>query len=367
MTLEFKKFGKIPVKPSEIEWKTFPFEQKNFSEDEEYFYFEGYLSTFGNEDRGGDIVEKGAFDESLKMHTPSLLGFHKSNEPPLGVWDSLVPNEVGLYVKGRMPKKDTYVQGRIIPQMRIGSLKSLSIGFSVWGEDGEEILGGVRYLKRLFLWEGSLVTIPMNDQANLKTKSAMLFQDEMPIANNLSSWNKVSALKRVRSWAEAKEGGLQDHDSQAKYKQAFLWHNEEDVDLFESYKLLVADIIEGKLTIIPRAVFSAAGRFRGGKEITYIPSEDQPPIIMTVEKYYKKMGLDSPFGKSFRVDDFEEFEERVLEKLLRNGVCMSEKNSKMLISYIKSGLKRDDSELDQRDVDDDGLKSILDSLKSFKN
>ena len=125
----------MKTRPSKLEYKTFPFEVKSFRQDEKYFYFEGYLSTFGNEDRGGDVAVKGCTIESLKEHTPSLLWSHKGDEP-LGVFDSLVEDEFGLYVKARMPIDDTLVKGRIIPQMEIGSIKSMSIGYAVWGEKG---------------------------------------------------------------------------------------------------------------------------------------------------------------------------------------------------------------------------------------
>jgi hypothetical protein len=38
--------------------------------------FEGYGAVFGNRDRDGDIVQKGAFAESLKARTPALLWQH---------------------------------------------------------------------------------------------------------------------------------------------------------------------------------------------------------------------------------------------------------------------------------------------------
>ena len=47
---------------------TVPFEIKKTNEDEKYFTFSGYASTFGNRDRGGDVVVKGAFIESLKKN-----------------------------------------------------------------------------------------------------------------------------------------------------------------------------------------------------------------------------------------------------------------------------------------------------------
>lgn len=364
MTIEIKK----PSYESK-QLMTVNFEMKAFSRDEKYFYFEGYLSTFGNEDRGGDVVEKGAFDESLKEHTPMLLAFHKTDEP-LGVFDSLVPDEKGLYIKSRMPLEDSYCKERIIPQMEIGSIKKMSIGYSVWGEDGEETSNGVRHLKRVFLWEGSLVTIAMNDNADIKNKSAMPFQSEMPIADRPQPWDEILALGRLRDWAGAEDEGIQDPEVQAKYKQAFLWFDEEDQDLLAAYRLPVADIVQGKLTIVPRAVFAAAGRINGSRGGIWIPRDERPRVMVTIEKYYEKMGLTSPFGKSFRIDDFSAIDTRTLEKLFCDGICMSEKNSKTLISYIKSGLKRDVSSGGQRDAEKDELKSneletIIDSLKSI--
>ena len=114
----------------ELKYKTVDFKEQTFKEDEKYFWFEGYLSTFGNIDRGGDVIEKGAFAESLKELIPHLFWMHKSDEP-LGVYDSVVEDQNGLYVKGRLPKDDKFVSDRVIPQMKIGSIKSMSIGYSV--------------------------------------------------------------------------------------------------------------------------------------------------------------------------------------------------------------------------------------------
>ena len=57
-----------------LEYKNLSFEIKEFNNDDpDYFYFEGYGSTFGNIDRGNDVVVKGAFVESLKGQMPKLL------------------------------------------------------------------------------------------------------------------------------------------------------------------------------------------------------------------------------------------------------------------------------------------------------
>lgn len=152
---------------TKIEYKTLKFEMKKFEEDEDFFKFEGYLSTW-EKDRGDDVFVKGAFAESLSEHEPSLFWAHKSHEP-LGVFDSLKEDAIGLYVHGRMPKADSFVRDRIIPQMKIGSIKSMSVGFSIPDyEKNVDYADGIRFIKKAFLWEGSLVTIPMNAGAVVK-------------------------------------------------------------------------------------------------------------------------------------------------------------------------------------------------------
>ena len=166
MKIDFKKLDL-----SEKKFMNLPFEIKEFRKDDKYFYFEGYLSTFDNVDRGGDIIQKGAFIESLKEHDPSLFWAHDSSEP-LGIFEKVFEDEIGLYVHGKMPLADKFISERIIPQMEIGSIKSMSIGYSIWNKDGDP--GAVwdkdiRYIRRVYLWEGSLVTIPMNPKAQLKS------------------------------------------------------------------------------------------------------------------------------------------------------------------------------------------------------
>jgi len=161
----------------QVEYKTFPLEVKKFDEDDDYFYFKGYLSTFGNVDRGGDVVMKGAFLDSLEEHTPSLLWSHESDDPPLGVFTKLAEDNIGLDISAKMPKEDSFVRERIIPQMRVKSINSMSIGYSVMSMDDVEFQDDIRVLKKVFLWEGSLVTIPMNERAQIKSEGIVSVDD----------------------------------------------------------------------------------------------------------------------------------------------------------------------------------------------
>jgi HK97 family phage prohead protease len=112
------------------ETKSFPFEVKATAEENNIFTFEGYASTFNNIDHGDDVVIRGAFSNSLAKNSqvPILWG-HKINEPPVGISVQLYEDDKGLFIKGNLPKDDTLVSGRIIPQMKIGSIKEMSIGF----------------------------------------------------------------------------------------------------------------------------------------------------------------------------------------------------------------------------------------------
>ena len=153
-------------KPEQLEYKRLALEVKQFGDDTEdasFHFFEGLASTFGNKDFGDDIVEKGAFTETLKKITPTILWQHDMRDP-IGMPIHLEENKEGLFVKARLPTEDSLVSGRVAPQMRVGSVKSMSIGFSV---EEFEIKDGVRFIQKLTLWEISLVTLPMNDKAKV--------------------------------------------------------------------------------------------------------------------------------------------------------------------------------------------------------
>lgn len=129
----------------------------------DYFTFKGYASTFGNIDRDDEVMTSGCFRKFLSEHTPSMLWQHKMSEP-LGVYTVVREDEKGLYVEGQMPLDDDFVRGRVMPQMKAGSVRAMSIGFTVdeYTYNKEQDLV---YFNEVKLWEISLVTIPANAQA----------------------------------------------------------------------------------------------------------------------------------------------------------------------------------------------------------
>ena len=141
----------------------------DFKMDDEARTVEGWASTFGNKDGGDDIILPGAFAESLTARKPKMLWQHNSDEL-IGVWDASTETKQGLYVKGRFA--DTPRGNEAYTLAKMGALDSMSIGYStidaVWDHDT-----GIRTLKKLELWEVSLVTFPMNERATItNVKSA---------------------------------------------------------------------------------------------------------------------------------------------------------------------------------------------------
>lgn len=130
--------------------------------------FTGYGAIFNNTDFGGDIVVKGAFRETLRDHkarkraVPMFL--HHDHTKPAGVWTSIVEDEKGLRVEGRLALgvQDADEAHRL---MKMGALTGLSIGYKA--EKAERDKSGARRLLQVKLWEISLVALPMNDDARL--------------------------------------------------------------------------------------------------------------------------------------------------------------------------------------------------------
>jgi HK97 family phage prohead protease len=123
--------------------------------------FTGSLAVYNNIDLGGDLIEPGAFTKTIEEHGNEvpLLWQHKS-DVPIGML-TLVDGPTALSVKGQLcmdvpAAKNAYllIKARIV--------KGLSIGFDTVKD---AVDGATRRLKEIRLWEGSIVTFPMNELA----------------------------------------------------------------------------------------------------------------------------------------------------------------------------------------------------------
>jgi len=145
----------------------FPFELKALEKDGT---FSGYGSVFGNLDSYDEIVAPGAFADSLaeqksKGRMPAMLWQHRSAEP-LGVYTSVTEDQIGLKTEGQLAL-GTVRGAEAYTLLKMGALSGLSIGYQV-REDSFDRVTGINTLKKVDLWEVSLVTFPANDAARVQ-------------------------------------------------------------------------------------------------------------------------------------------------------------------------------------------------------
>ena len=308
------------------------FEIKTITEDTSYYYFEGYGSTFGNEDLGGDVVVGGAFIKSLKKRKPKLLWQHDRNKP-IGTIEEIKEDGNGLFLKASLPKFVSF-SNDIGGLLKAGAVDSMSIGFTTKDFD---IQKNVRHLKTLDLYEVSVVTFPMNPDAvvtNIKTITP--FRD-YSLADRAADWDSTAAEKRVREFTKATD------EPNSKYADCFMWYDAENSDTFTAYKLLYCDVIEGSLKVVPRAIFAIAAVLQGARGGVDISEEDQERIKGHVIKYYKKMNMEDPFIKksiSVEMVDFIETK-KDYEKFLRDVLSFSRKAAVTWASRFKEGVQSD--------------------------
>lgn len=145
----------------------FDLELKLASDDVAEGTIEGYGSVFGLLDRGGDIVLPGAFKASLadwrkKKSLPPMLWQHDPWQP-IGVWTEAAEDEKGLKLTGKLILDvSTAKDARAL--IAAGAVKGLSIGYRCQDHEIDRNTG-VRKLKKVDLWEISLVTFPMLPEA----------------------------------------------------------------------------------------------------------------------------------------------------------------------------------------------------------
>lgn len=324
-----------------LEYIDVAFEVKQIDDaDDEFFRFEGLASTFGNLDLVDDIVVRGAFIDSLAEKTPVVLWQHRSDEP-LGMPEVIRETEQGLFMKAKLPKTDTFVAGRVIPQIKVGSIRSMSIGFRILESEMDQ--DGVRLLQKVDLMEVSLVTFPANPMAMVSGfKAATPFKD-LPLAPRNRVWDAAAARGRVRTATGSTES------PSSTYRNAFLWFDSADTENFGAYKLPFVDVIDGTLTAIPRALNNAKARL----DQTDIPDADKAKVLANVDRYQAKLEDEQP-KQFYNVETVKDFAKRDLEKALRESGSFS-KDAATLIA-------KNFTEQGEPDGEDGDVKGAFSSL-----
>jgi HK97 family phage prohead protease len=129
-------------------------------------YIEGYASRFGLRDLNDDVVVAGAFRDTLVSTGPKgvRMLYQHQVKSPVGVWDEIREDAIGLYVRGRI--LDLNPEARMVGSLvKAGVIDGLSIGFRTVKSRRDS--GGLRVLTAVELWEISIVTFPMLPSARI--------------------------------------------------------------------------------------------------------------------------------------------------------------------------------------------------------
>ena len=104
-------------------------------------------------------------------------------------------------------------------------------------------------------------------------------------------WDGSAAEVRVRVWAAAAQG------PNSSYRDAHVWYDGSAPDNFGSYKLLIADVIHGRLMAMPRGVMAAGAVMEGSRGGVDLPDDEVPRVRGHLARYYAKMDDVAPWDR----------------------------------------------------------------------
>jgi HK97 family phage prohead protease len=160
----------------------FPVTEFKLAGSESEMTFSGYGAVFGNVDSYGDVIQSGAFSDTLAAaqktgQFPAMLmqhggwGIGADDMTPIGIWTSLAEDGHGLKVEGKLadtPRgREAYALLKMQPRPAI---TGLSIGYIAkeWAQRSKPEEPR-RTLKKVDLLEVSLVTFPANPKARVQS------------------------------------------------------------------------------------------------------------------------------------------------------------------------------------------------------
>lgn len=188
--------------------------------------FNGYGAVFGNVDAYGDVIQPGAFADTLSNSVksgqfPAMLmqhggwGMGAEDMTPIGIWTGLAEDGHGLKVEGKLadtPRgREAYTLLKMTPRPAISGL---SIGYIAkeWSARSKPDEPR-RTLKKVDLMEVSLVTFPANPKARIgSVKSIEEFstlsdaEGYLRDSCGLSRKEAVAFISRMRGLCQSDSG-----------------------------------------------------------------------------------------------------------------------------------------------------------------
>lgn len=281
-----------------------------------------------------DRFHPGAFLDSIEDHkrrNNRQIRFKDHHGQVIGGFpiQTVKEDSIGLFGRGEV-NLETQSGREVYSLAKQKVLVDFSIGFIAI----DDKIDVYRDIFKANIIEGSIIDEPMNQDAGVtEVKAVVPFQD-LPLAERMAVWNPTAAKDRVKDFTGSKSS------PEVEFKKAFIWLDEERIDRFDGYKLQIADVVDGELVAIPRAIFKSANEMLSRS--SGIPDDESASVIKHLERYYAKMGLVSPFTDDekqfFGVKEIKNFTRREMERALIDSGSFSKSAAVELASKF-NGLR----------------------------
>jgi len=278
---------------------------------------EHVISVFGNIDDGGDIVHNGAFKKTIQENGPGgadrirATWQHDIWEPigkPLEmdeVGQADLPDQVlarapdatgGLHVvtKISMTHRGQDAYTLLLDEV----LREWSIGYYPVKRQWEDDVEGdpIRHLFEVKLIEYALVTLAMNIGAVTSIVKAVVDYQDLPLGPEDEAWDHDAALARVKKWAGGADS-LEEMDWE-KFQSAHVLWDSDNPEQMGNYKLLIADVVDGELTAMPRGIFAAAVVLQSGRTpVREFDDGDVEGAKKHLSRYYERLERTAPWDR----------------------------------------------------------------------
>ena len=165
--------------------------------DDEQGVFEGYASTFGNTDRVGDVIAKGAFDKSLESES-MISGFINHDHKDIPVYDILKAwtDDHGLKIRGKIDFNH-HLGKSLYSAMKRGAMSGFSIGFRASPDMYTKIEGGGKMFNSVELFEVSVCTQTMQANPGAELQMVKTIEDvQLWTKQDLESYLRDAGMSR---------------------------------------------------------------------------------------------------------------------------------------------------------------------------
>ncbi len=276
---------------------------------------EAFVSVFGNVDSYEEVVDAGAFAESLKVRVPKGVWSHDWTQPIAATLsaEEIMPGDMrlplairnfgGLYIKGQLVM-EVQKAAETNALIKAGVIDEFSIGYreeeTYTGEDG------FRHLKKLTLYEWSPVLVGANPETILVGIKAVVPYADHGIAPENEAWDGPAEIKACG-------------EDMGKLKSICAWYDSENADVQSAYKL-PHHHADG-MKAVWKGVAAAMSALLGGRGGVNIPESDRQGVYNHLSKHYKEFEKEVPEFKSFTEQELKEIEnDEAVELISKSNV-----------------------------------------------